>query len=89
MRDPKRALLFLQELHRELVDCIMDSGVVFLLDNRSTDWYVFINATFTQQDAALMETLLIEDGERSQYSVHELNTHPTRRRNVKPGKRLN
>ena len=56
----------------------MDSGVVFLLDNRSTDWYVFIKATLTQQDAALMETLLMKDGERSQYSVHELNTHPAK-----------
>ena len=55
----------------------MYSGVVSLLDHRSTDWYVFIKATLTQQDAALIETLM-EVGEQSQYSVNELNMHPNK-----------
>lgn len=77
MRDPKRALLFLQGLHTELSDSILDSGVVFLLDKGNTDWYIFIKAEgLTQRDTALIETLLMGTGERSEYSINELSTHP-------------
>ena len=43
MRDPKRALLFLQDLHSEQRG-VLDHGVIFLMDNGVTDWYVLVNA---------------------------------------------
>jgi hypothetical protein len=76
MRDPKRALLFLQRLHGELIDIIQDSGVIFLLKNGITDWYIFVKVERPTRQDALIESLLMEDGERAQYSVNELSTHP-------------
>jgi hypothetical protein len=80
MLDPKRALLFLQDLHRELIGIILDSGVIFLLDNKDTDWFVFIKSaeSLTRQDAVHIEALLTERGERSEYSLNELSTHPNK-----------
>jgi hypothetical protein len=58
MRDPKRAVLFLQNLHRELIG-ILDSGVTLLMDNGITDWYVFVyadhSASREQVDALLAD----------------------------------
>ena len=75
-----QALLFLQDLHRELIGIVLDSGVIFLLDNKDTDWYVFVKSaeSLTRQDAAHIEALLTERGERSEYSLEELSTHPNK-----------
>jgi hypothetical protein len=79
MRDPKRALLFLQDPHREPIRIILDSGFIFLLEDRATDWYVFAKIeSRTQEDAAHIEALLTDKGERCQYSVDELSSHPNR-----------
>lgn len=51
------------------------------MDNTGkTDWYVFLIPveTLTRQDAAHVEALFAERGERSEYSLDELSTHPNK-----------
>lgn len=74
MRDPKRAVLFLQNLHRELIG-ILDSGVILLMDNGITDWYVFVYADHSA-GREHVDALLADKGKRSKYTVQELSTHP-------------
>jgi hypothetical protein len=59
MRDPKRARLFLQDLHSGRVS-ILDSGVIFSMKGGGTDWHIFVNA----DDSALkyVEVLLTDNG---------------------------
>ena len=75
MRDPKRALLFLQELHRELMD-IWRSGIIFLLKDGVTDWYVFIN--IDPAAGSQMDALLSDRGERTEWTVDELAAQPNK-----------
>jgi|SRR5580700_494835 hypothetical protein len=72
MLDPKRALSFLRDLHGELT---LDSGVIFLRDNKAADWHVFVKSTesLTRQHTA-HGSLLTERDERSEYSLNELST---------------
>jgi hypothetical protein len=59
-----------------MIDPILDSGVAFLLDHDVSDWYVFMNVDgLTRQDAANIEALLAQNGEKSEYSVSELSAH--------------
>lgn len=77
MRDPKSALLFLQDLRKAPIGMVLDSGIIFLLDNGVTDWYVFLNAeSLTREDAASVDALVAGRGERSEFSLCQLSTHP-------------
>jgi len=75
MRDPKRALLFLQELHRELMD-IWRSGIIFLLKDGLTDWYVFVNVD--PAAASQIGPCLADRGERSEWTVDALAAQPNK-----------
>ena len=75
MRDPKRALLFLQDVHSELIG-VLGSGVIFLMDNGVTDWYVFVNSDHSAREH--IEALLADKGKRSKDTVTELSAHPNK-----------
>lgn len=75
MRDPKGALLFLQDLHREVMD-IWRSGIAFLLEDEISVWYIFVNVDPAAGNQ--IEALLADKGQRSEYTVDELSTHPNK-----------